>query len=371
MRILYCSENYCPHDHRFLSALVDANQHEIYWFRLEGGDRLQEERALPDKIQCVRWSGLRKKQTWLDYPRLKRDFTHILDEIQPDLVHAGPVQRVALLAALNSFHPLVTMSWGFDILQDANRNLFWKMATRYVLQKSDWLIADCQTVKHKTAAFGYDSENVTVFPWGVDLQVFSPQSRSDTRKAIGFTDQFLVIHTRSWEERYGVDVALRGFLKAMGSHPEMHMLMLGGGSQSEKVHCFIEQNGLQDHVHFIGYLPNEKLVQYYRASDVYLSASHVDGSSVALLEAMACGCVPIVSDIPSNLEWVVDGQTGWTFRDGSSDSLADTFYKAASTELAEFRQAVRDKVAADADWEKGKQKLLDTYQLVITKKNNE
>jgi len=338
---------------------------------MEGGDRLQEKRALPDKIRYVQWQGLRIKQIWADYPRLKRDFRHILDEIKPDLVHAGPVQRVALLAALNNFHPLVTMSWGYDMLQDANRNLFWKMATRYVLRKSDWLIADCHTVKRKAAGWGYNPENVTIFPWGVDLQLFSPQSRAQARKKIGFTDQFLVIHTRSWEARYGVDVALCGFLEAMRSHPKMHMLMLGGGSQSGEVHDFVDKNGLQDHVHFIGYQSNEKLAQFYQAGDVYLSASHVDGSSVALLEAMACGCVPIVSDIPSNLEWVHDGQTGWSFQDGSADHLARVLVEAVNTVLDPMRMAVRRKTEADADWEKGKQKLLGAYQQVMAKVMNE
>jgi glycosyltransferase involved in cell wall biosynthesis len=368
LRILYCSENYCPHDHRFLSALAESAQHEIHWFRLEGGDRIQEERALPDKVICVQWPGMRKEQSWLDYPRLKNDFASVLDQIKPDVVHAGPVQRVALLAALNDFHPLVTMSWGYDMLQDAEQNLFWRLATRYVLRNSDWLIADCHTVKDKAAAFGYDSENVTIFPWGVDLRLFSPQSQADVRKAIGLTDQFLVIHTRSWEERYGVDIALRGFLEAVRTHPKMHMLMLGGGSQSQEVHRFVEENGLQDHVYFIGYLSNEKLAQYYQAGDVYLSASHVDGSSVALLEAMACGCVPIVSDIPSNLEWVQDEKTGWSFRDGSADHLANVLRKAYQTDLKDMRAAVRQKTEKDADWEIGKQRLLRTYLQVMANK---
>jgi len=322
---------------------------------------------LPKDVHVVQWQGSRKKQTWLDYPRLKKDFARVLDDVQPDIVHAGPIQRVALLPAMNAFHPLVSMSWGFDMLQDADRNPFWRMLTRYVLRKSDWLIADCHTVKKKAQAFGFDVNKSTIFPWGVDLQLFSPVSRNNAKRAIGFEDKFLVIHTRSWESRYGVDIALRGFSLSQKSHPDMHMLMLGGGSQSQAVRGFVETNGLQDHVHFFGYQSNDKLTQYYQAADVYLSASHVDGSSVALLEAMACGCVPIVSDIPSNLEWVQDEYTGWTFSDGSSEELAGSLHKGAEAELEKIRLAVRSKVEVDADWEKGKIKLLDAYQQAAKK----
>ena len=45
LRVLYCSENYSPHDHRFLTALADSG-HEIYWLRLEDGGRIQESRSI-------------------------------------------------------------------------------------------------------------------------------------------------------------------------------------------------------------------------------------------------------------------------------------------------------------------------------------
>ncbi|MCD6355644.1 MAG: glycosyltransferase, partial [Anaerolineaceae bacterium] len=199
------------------------------------------------------------------------------------------------------------MSWGFDLLEDARRNILWKWVTGYVLKKSSWLIADCQTLKEVALSFGFPKDRVTIFPWGVDLDLFSPSSRKKARQKIGFKGDFLIIHTRSWEPRYGVDIALRGFSLAAKIIPDIQMIMLGGGSQEKQVKSFIKKHGLGNRVHFHGYQKNEDLVNYYRAADVYLSASHIDGSSVALLESMACGCPAIVSDISSNMEWVHDG----------------------------------------------------------------
>jgi len=67
----------------------------------------------------------------------------------------------------------------------------------------------------------------------------------------------------------------------------------------------------------------EELPRVYRSADVYVSASHVDGSSVSLLEALACGKPALVSDIPSNCEWVSPGEQGWLFQDGNANELAD------------------------------------------------
>jgi len=258
------------------------------------------------------------------------------------------------------------MSWGFDMLEDAHRNIFWKKITQYVLRKSDWMLADCQTVKQTAIGFGFPGSQITVFPWGVDLNLFSPDGRNKMREEIGFKKDLLVVHTRSWEPRYGVDITLRGFQIAANLVPNLHMIMLGGGSQARQVRDFVDFHGLSNQIHFHGYQKNEKLAAYYQAADVYLSASHVDGSSVALLESMACGCPALVSDIPSNLEWITDGVEGWTFRDGDADDLAKKIVMAAGMQrkLGGFGKAARLKTERFANWDNNVDKLLDTYQIV-------
>lgn len=293
-------------------------------------------------------------------------FRKVIAEVQPDIIHAGPIQRVALIPAVANFHPLISMSWGFDLLKDANRNTFWKLITKYVLSKSDWMLADCQTVKQIAVGFGFPDKKITVFPWGVNLNLFSPDERTKMRKEIGFKRDLLIIHTRSWEPRYGVDIALHGFQIAAASVPNLQMIMLGSGSQEERVKEFINSHGLSDQIHLFGYQENEKLTVFYQAADVYLSASHIDGSSVALMESMACGCPAIVSDIPANLEWITNGVEGWTFRDGDSEDLAKKIINAAGikTKLKKFGKAARIKTEKFANWNHSVEKLLETYQTV-------
>jgi glycosyltransferase involved in cell wall biosynthesis len=107
------------------------------------------------------------------------------------------------------------------------------------------------------------------------------------------------------------------------------------------------------------------LPDYFRSADLYVSASRSDGSSVTLLEAMASGLPAVVSDIPSNLEWVESGVHGWTFRDGDPHSLAeailDAFDKRAR--LKAMGRAVRELAEARADWTKNFRRLYEAYAL--------
>jgi glycosyltransferase involved in cell wall biosynthesis len=117
----------------------------------------------------------------------------------------------------------------------------------------------------------------------------------------------------------------------------------------------------------MGSVPESEIVQYFLASDIYISASHSDGSSVSLLQAMACGIAPLVSDIPGNREWVIPHQNGWLFEDGNSTALAAMIIQASrSPQLrSKFGIASRRIAQERADWKINSRKLIDAYQLAI------
>ena len=343
---------------------LSASSHEVFWLRLERSGRIEETRALPRNITAVQWRDDDRALGLDEYPSIKSEFAKAVERINPDLIHAGPIQRVAYLATLIGFHPLLTMSWGFDLLDDAKRDKRWAEITRFVLERSDWFTSDCRTTRDLAVSYGMDPQRTTIFPWGVDLGLFNPERRGMMRRQVGYEEDLLIVHTRSWESRYGVDIALSGFWQAIQVEPHMRLFMFGGGSQEAMVKGFVEEKGLQDRILFSGYKQNEALAGYYQAADVYLSASHIDGSSVALLEAMACACPALVSDIPANLEWVQDRKQGWIFRDGQAGDLAQKFIHIARHrhEIIEKGRHARMTVEDRANWQKNTAVLLQTYQ---------
>jgi len=122
-----------------------------------------------------------------------------------------------------------------------------------------------------------------------------------------------------------------------------------------------------ERVHFGGQVSQKDLPNWYHRADLYISPSHVDGSSVSLMEALACGLPCLVSDIPANQEWVREGENGWLFRDGNADDLAAKILQAIETRgaLAQIGKNSRATAEARADWKKNTETLLRTYEAVI------
>jgi glycosyltransferase involved in cell wall biosynthesis len=162
-------------------------------------------------------------------------------------------------------------------------------------------------------------------------------------------------------------VIAKAFVQAAQQRPELRLILLGDGSQAGLLRQVFTRGGVLDKVHFPGQVSQADLPDYYRAADLYVSASHSDGSSISLLEAMACGRPALVSDIPGNLEWVEPGVQGWWFPDGDTNALAQAILHAVDNRerLPEMGYAARLLAKQRADWKKNFQQLLQAYEIAL------
>ncbi|MBE0681219.1 MAG: glycosyltransferase family 4 protein [Anaerolineales bacterium] len=356
MKLIYFSLGYSTHDYRFLKAISDGG-HEVYFVQLEGNQRQVESRTLSENVNQVIWKGGREPFRWSDLLKLTLDFRRLTREIKPDLIHAGPIQTCAFIAVLSGFRPVLTMSWGFDLMDDVHRNKWWEWVTRYTLTRSTFFTSDANVTKDKAVSYGMNPENTVVFPWGVDLEHFSPSTVDRPPST------FTLFCNRSWETRYGVDVLARAFVKVAQQKDNIDLILLGGGSQGTKLRQIFQSGGVLERVTFGGQISQTDLPRWYHMAGLYISPSHVDGSSVSLMEALACGLPCLVSDIPANKEWVVEDENGWLFHDGDADHLAEKILAAMNQreKLPEIGRSSRRSAEMRADWKKNAETLMNVY----------
>lgn len=80
---------------------------------------------------------------------------------------------------------------------------------------------------------------------------------------------------------------------------------------------------LINRVKLVGKIPHDDLEHWYSAADYFVSGSHREGGSYALTEAMACGCIPVVTAIPSALKAIGEGKAGFSYPAGNKNELSN------------------------------------------------
>ncbi len=364
MKVLYLTEAYSPHDRRFVRAMVRLGHQVVYvpW-------RGRPQHRPPELPEGVVWDTTPGPLAPHRASRWLRALAHLVENVAPDVIHAGPLPWGPLGPALLGWSPLISMSWGFDLLWHGPRKPWLAILMRWVLRRSTLLLADCRAVAVQAMRWGMPWERIVLFPWGTDLDVFSPGSEKDVRTSWGWSeDVFVWVHARTWSRYYGADTTLLGFLQAWQEEPRLRLLFLGGGPLETWVRRTVARFHAQDAVRIVGRVPEETLARYFRAADGYVSMSHSDGSSVTLMQALATGLPAVVSDIPGNREWVTPGVEGYLVPVGDPDILARTLVRVARLPQ-EARQrmarAARRRAETQAQWTRHLRKLDRAYHRAV------
>lgn len=365
-RILYVSQGYSTHDRRFLEAL-GKSRHAVWFLPFAEDAYRLESRPLPCGIEALP-PLLRNKEApgALDWPALVLRFRRRLREAAPDIVHAGPVQTGAFVAALCKKAPLLVMSWGSDVLVVPDENWRMRRLTRFTLGCADMVLGDCAAVRERVLGLsGLRDDQIVCFPWGIDVGRFMPgKSTMGLRGRLGWEGRFIVIATRGFEAIHAPLVFLEAVKRAAASRPDLGVIMIGDGSLRRLAEEFIARNDLADYVHCPGRVPNPEMADHFREADLYASATLSDGSSVSMLEAMGCGLPVAVVDGYGNREWVVPEENGWLYPAGDADALGRVILEARQKEAQRTRMAHRNRALIEerADWSKNIGRLFDVYE---------
>ena len=129
--------------------------------------------------------------------------------------------------------------------------------------------------------------------------------------------------TRAFTHLYGIQYFLMALPKIINAEPKTRVLLVGTGPLEDDLKEMVNSLDLNQYVHFTGHIPYDQLAYYLISAEIYVSTSKSDGSSMSLLEAMACRLPVVVSDVPANCEWVKDGINGYLVPRGKVNPISE------------------------------------------------
>jgi glycosyltransferase involved in cell wall biosynthesis len=178
----------------------------------------------------------------------------------------------------------------------------------------------------------------------------SPVARHEARAKTGLAGNPLILGVGRLDDNKDPLTVLRGIDLAFAQLPEARCCMVYSDTTLEAdVRALVGSSPrLRDRVALAGAVPYNKMPLYYSAADFFVSGSHREGSGYALIEAMACGVVPIVTDIPSFR--VIAADCGMRWQAGDARALAEALIKSVRFDRAAERERVRERFVLDLSW---------------------
>lgn len=243
--------------------------------------------------------------------------------LQPDVLFALYLSSAGLIACLTGHPNVVVSARGSDVNSHVDSRL-WRAILRWEGRKARLVHAVSQPLADKLRdRVGVDPAKLLACPIGVDtasLPLIDPGARPDNGR---------IISTRSHRPIYDQATLIRALVRLRQRGVDCHVTF-ANTEAVERTERLVREHDLAESVTFLPGYRLEELPSLLADADVYVSCSLSDGTSSSLLETLATGTFPIVSDIEANRPWVEHGRNGYLFPVGDDAALADRLAEALS-----------------------------------------
>ena len=283
---------------------------------------------------------------------------------QPDVIHAHYATSYGILGVRSGFRPLVISVWGTDVFAFPKNSFIHARLLSYIFSKATKICSTSYCMKQEIVK--YTKEDVEVIPFGVDVHRFSPVESKNEKTTI------IIGNIKALEPTYGNKILLDAFILILKKYPalQLHLLLVGEGSQRNELENIAKENGITNQVHFAGRVPHSIIEKYHQQIDIFVSLTTVDESfGVSLVESMACCKAVIASDTPGFKEVLGSQENGIIVKRNSVEEVVNalSFFLDHPAERVKKGNSARQRVIENYIWDDNVQQMMTVYQNLIIK----
>jgi glycosyltransferase involved in cell wall biosynthesis len=268
-------------------------------------------------------------------PRMR----HTVAGEEPDVVHVNGLhfaaQTWALRQTLNRSAAIVVQDHGGGVPAGRRIRLHRAIRRRMSGAADGFLFVAAEQAEAWRRA-GLLPSNCRVYEVMEASTTFRPIRRQEARTVSGIGGQPAVLWVGRLNSNKDPLTVLDGFEQSLRDLPTSTLTMIYDGEELLPVvrACVQSSPALRDRVRLVGRVAHEQLPAFYSAADLFVLGSHDEGSGYALLEACACGLLPVVTDIPSFRAITDRGSFGALWNAGDAGACAGALVNAARSDIA-------------------------------------
>ncbi len=380
MRICYLADGRYIHTHRWLKYFSNHG-HETSLFSFAP---MTEQNLAAVESAGAKYLGeltpFHLKRSWRTAAQIYR-LRRALRREKIDVLHSHFVGVNTWYGALSRFHPNVITVMGGDILGEdwkPGPDIRERWLTPYALRKADLITCWSNNLIPIVRRFSGPSVPIEVIHGGVDLERFFPQ---DGRPQY-LLDRLdlppnarVVFSPRLMRPLYNLDKIAAAAGAVCEAVPDTYFVFAvvpepKDDAYEAHVRDTFKRGSASERVRFVGSIPHDEIVDYYRLADVTVSIPSTDGTPMSVLESMAIGTPVLVSRIPNyDAHYIEDGKTvlmaDWRYSGPVATSLIKLLQDSS---LAQRLTAeAKKRVTASASYSSQMAKMDRLYQALVSK----
>lgn len=292
-----------------------------------------------------------------------QEFATLLQTINPDVLHVHGLGFPADVLALHRLLPLTPI-----LLQDhANRppRIWRRRVWRNAFSFAAGVAFCAETQAQPFIADRLLGADARIFAIPESTSRFGPGDREHAQRITGLRGAPCVLWVGHLNHNKDPLTVLDGVSRAVDELPELQLwCCYGVAPLLGEVQARIERDPrLRGRVHLLGRVAHHTVQHLMRAADLFVLGSHREGSGYSLIEALACGVSPVVTDIPS-FRALTNGTVGQLWPCGDSAQLSSALLAAAAESSPETRARVRAHFDRELSFAAVGRKLVAAYERI-------
>lgn len=173
-----------------------------------------------------------------------------------------------------------------------------------------------------------------MIPPGVDLHAFRPFQRGEKKVITDLPDRYIFCLSRV-DANKGHDLLLNAFDLVRNALSDIHLVIGGGSPKPQQTELevlaamgrIIDEKGMHEKVHIVGYVPDELLVPFYQQAELFVLPSIFEPFGMTTIEAMACGKPVVASKLGGIRNVISSGENGFLIDPSNFSEFADAMIR--------------------------------------------
>jgi len=223
--------------------------------------------------------------------------------------------------------PLVVTGHGYDIYKLPLRSERFKNEIVNVFNSADQVLTVSEENNKHLKSMGVN--NVKVFPNGYTTSLFYFKEQKACREKLGLPmDKKIMITIGNLEPYKGYEYLVKALDIVREKNPNFLCLHIGAGSLEGQIKRMVSERGLGEYITFLGRIPHNELVDYFGASDFFVSSSLAEGNPTVMFESLGCG-KPFIGTKVGGVPEIISSQEYGLLCDSEDErALAENILKA-------------------------------------------